>query len=165
MKNVLFLIFVLAISACTSSPPKEKTQEVTTSMSATEKTNSSLEEYMIEKNDTLMYIAFKLYGDYERWKELLIVNQNLDYEKLQIGEVIFYQPDPVPFVWEMKGTPHLIKKGETLGSIAWQYFRNTKRWREIYNNNLQMIKDPNLIFAGFTLYVPLKDKMAMDLSK
>jgi nucleoid-associated protein YgaU len=165
MKKVLMMVSLSLLAACASSPPEEKSQEVSVAMSATDKTKSQLpelEEYVVERNDTLMFIAFKLYGDYERWRELLLVNENLDYRRLETGQTLFYQPDEVPFVWEMKGTPHLIRPGETLGTISQKYYQTTGRWRDIYNNNLQMIKNPNLIFAGFTLYVPSKDRMAME---
>ena len=165
MKKILMMVSLSLIAACASSPPEEKSQEVSVAMSASEKDVKSTpdyEEYIVEKNDTLMFIAFKLYGDYERWRELLVVNENLDYRRLEVGQTIFYQPDMQPFVWQMKGTPHLIRQGETLGTISRRYFQTSGRWRDIYNNNLQMIKNPNLIFAGFTLYIPSRDRMAME---
>ena len=164
MKKVLMMVSLSLLAACASSPPEEKSQEVSVAMSATDKTSQlpELEEYVVERNDTLMFIAFKLYGDYERWRELLLVNENLDYRRLETGQTLFYQPDEVPFVWEMKGTPHLIRPGETLGTISQKYYQTTGLWRDIYKNNLQMIKNPNLIFAGFTLYVPSRDRMAME---
>ena len=48
--------------------------------------------------------------------------------------------------------------GETLGTISNKHYGVTKRWKDLYENNRPMIKDPNLIFAGFTLYyVPDRD--------
>lgn len=33
-------------------------------------------EYLVQSNETLMMIAFKLYGDYGRWKEIASLNQD-----------------------------------------------------------------------------------------
>ncbi|MCB1073754.1 MAG: hypothetical protein KDK96_11745 [Chlamydiia bacterium] len=45
-----------------------------------------------------------------------------------------------------------MKKEDTLGTISDEVYHTPKRWNEIYQNNRPLIKDPNLIFAGFTLY-------------
>ncbi len=114
-------------------------------------------QYTVEKNDTLMYIAFKIYGDYGKWKELAEMNPGKN-GNLKVGEVLKFTPPAEKFVWNPKGNPYLIKTGDTLGIISKDVYGVVKRWREIYDNNRPMIKDPNLIFAGFTLYyVPDRD--------
>lgn len=108
-------------------------------------------QYTVEKNDTLMYIAFKIYGDYGKWKELAQMNPGKN-GNLKIGEILQYAPPAEKFEWNPKGNPYLIKQGQTLGLISKDVYGVPKRWREIYDNNRPMIKNPNLIFAGFTLY-------------
>jgi nucleoid-associated protein YgaU len=119
-------------------------------------------EYVVEKNDTLMLIAFNIYGDYGKWKDLLALNPGLAPNSLQAGKVIKYVQPAAKFVWNPQGNPYLIKNGDTLGTISNDVYATMKRWRDIYENNRPMIKDPNLIFAGFTLYYIPDSKIAMD---
>ena len=59
---------------------------------------------------------------------------------------------------ESRGLPYLIKEGDSLASISLDKYETLNKWRYIYNNNKPLIKDPNLIFAGFTLYyIPERD--------
>ena len=110
-------------------------------------------EYRVKEGDTLMLIAFHLYGDYARWRDFLGLNPELQgNQDLSEGQVIRYTPPATPFVWSPEGLPHLIKKGETLGTISMDKYSTIQKWTDIYENNRPMIKNPNLIFAGFTLY-------------
>lgn len=109
-------------------------------------------QYTIEKNDTFMLIAFKIYGDYAKWKEIADLNPEMKGDKLKEGQVIKFNAPAEKFVWSPQGNPYLIKKGDTLGLISKDVYGIDKRWKEIFDNNRPMIKDPNLIFAGFTLY-------------
>lgn len=34
-------------------------------------------EYEVQKNDTLMLVAFKIYGDYRKWKDIKDWNENV----------------------------------------------------------------------------------------
>ncbi|MCK5884852.1 MAG: LysM peptidoglycan-binding domain-containing protein [Bacteriovoracaceae bacterium] len=126
--------------------------EVVAIAEATESTEiADIGQYTVEKNDTLMYIAFKIYGDYGKWKMLAQMNPGMN-GRLAIGQVLKYTPPAVKFEWNPKGTPYLIRQGQTLGLISADVYGQEKRWREIYDNNRPLIKNPNLIFAGFTLY-------------
>lgn len=109
-------------------------------------------QYTVEKNDTLMFVAFKIYGDYGKWKELSRLNPDLAVTDLKEGDVLKYNIPAERFEWNPQGNPYLIKRNQTLGIISNEVYGVPKRWRDIYNNNRPMIKDPNLIFAGFTLY-------------
>jgi nucleoid-associated protein YgaU len=108
--------------------------------------------YVVERGDTLMLIAFKLYGDYERWRDILNANPGLSARSISAGSTIRYNMPSERFEWNPTGNPHLIQNGETLGTISSDKYGTSSRWRDIYNNNRPMIKNPNLIFAGFTLY-------------
>ncbi len=114
----------------------------------------SVKQYTVQKNETLMLIAFKLYGDYERWKEL--ANQNQDTLKgsttIRDGMVLNYTAPAEEFVWNPQGLPYLIRTGDTLGGISKQVYSTMHKWKLIWDNNRPLIKDPNKIYAGFTLY-------------
>ncbi len=111
---------------------------------------SNNEVYEVQKGETLMWIAFKLYGDYRKWRDIQAMNQDVLADGLQAGDQIKYQSGQ--FNWNPVGLPHLIRNGETLGVISKDKYGTPAKWRSIWDNNRDMIKDPNLIFAGFTLY-------------
>jgi nucleoid-associated protein YgaU len=106
--------------------------------------------YTVKSGDTLMWIAFKIYGDYSRWSDLSSQNGNI--VRINEGQVLNYTEPSERFTWDPKGNPHTVIQGETLGTISNEKYGTAAKWRSIYNNNKPMIKDPNLIFAGFTLY-------------
>lgn len=114
------------------------------------KHSTMLQEYVVQKGDTLMMIAFKIYGDYGMWKEIKKLNRNVKH--LSEGTVLSYHVPSAPFGWEPTGNPYLIKRGETLGSISFDLYHTSRKWRSLYEHNKPLIKDPNLIFAGFTIY-------------
>jgi nucleoid-associated protein YgaU len=113
------------------------------------------EEYTVQKGETLMWVAFKLYGDYRKWRELQAMNPHIN-GNVRAGQKIKYTPSN--FMWNPKGLPHLIKSGETLGIISNDKYGTTRKWRKIWDNNREMIRKPNLIFAGFTLYYVPEDR-------
>jgi nucleoid-associated protein YgaU len=112
--------------------------------------------YKVQKNETLMIVAFKIYGDYEKWK--LIANQNKDTLKgstnVKEGMSLRYIAPAEEFIWNPQGNPYLIRTGDTLGKISTNVYNTDKRWKLIWNNNKPLIKDPNKIFAGFTIFTP-----------
>lgn len=46
----------------------------------------------------------------------------------------------------------MIRTGETLGTISNTVYQTPKKWKDIWENNKPLIKNPNVIYAGFTLY-------------
>lgn len=110
--------------------------------------------YTVQKNETLMMIAFKLYGDYTKWRELSALNGRSNVEE---GMQIKYNKPSQEFSWSPDGNPYLIKSGDTLGKISDTTYGTTKHWKDIWQNNKPLIRDPNKIFAGFTIYTPLID--------
>lgn len=128
------------------------------------KLTGEMATYNVEEGETLMWVAFKLYGDYRMWKSIAALNKNTLKGKNLVsrGMVIKYNMPNEEFRWKREGNPFLIKKGDTLGLISKDVYGTQKRWKEIWYNNRPMIVNPNSIFAGFTLYfIPDKDKVAL----
>ena len=48
---------------------------------------------------------------------------------------------------------YVVQKGDTLWKIAQKLFGNGERWREIYERNRSIIRDPDLIYEGQALNV------------
>lgn len=109
--------------------------------------------HTVGKNETLMMIAFNIYGDYGKWKEIASYN-NLSSYKLTEGQQLKYLAPGTSFEWSPQGNPYLIKKQDTLGKISDATYGTSKKWKDIWQNNIPLIKDPNKIFAGFTIYTP-----------
>jgi nucleoid-associated protein YgaU len=116
--------------------------------------SGTTKQYVVQKNETLMMIAFKLYGDYGRWKEL--ASQNREVLKgsttTRVGMTLNYLAPAEEFIWNPQGNPYLIKTGDTLGYISKEVYATAKKWKLIWENNRPLIKDPNKIYAGFTIY-------------
>jgi LysM repeat protein len=110
--------------------------------------------YTVQANETLMLIAFKLYGDYTRWREI----QRLNSDKLgggtniSQGMQLSYSSQGAGFSWNPAGNPYLIKRGDSLSLISKDVYGTLFKWRKIWDNNKPLIKDPNKIFVGFTIY-------------
>ncbi len=112
--------------------------------------------YNVQSNETLMLIAFKLYGDYGRWKEIASLNQDKLNGSTLIspGMTLRYNTQGANFNWSPNGREHIVKSGDTLSLISNHYYATIHKWKMIWENNKPLIKDPNKIFVGFTIYVP-----------
>ena len=112
--------------------------------------------YNVQSNETLMLIAFKLYGDYGRWKEIASLNQDKLNGSTLIspGMTLRYNTQGANFNWSPNGKEHIVKSGDTLSLISNHYYATIHKWKMIWENNKPLIKDPNKIFVGFTIYVP-----------
>ncbi len=125
-------------------------------------TDGSEKSYAVQKNETLMMISFKLYGDYSKWRELARYNKNLlaGSSNVKEGMEIKYLSPGVEFMWNPDGSPYLIRTGDTLGGISSNVYGTVKKWKFLWDNNRPLIKDPNRIFAGFTIYYREDGKVA-----
>lgn len=110
-------------------------------------------EYVIQKNDTLMLVAWKIYGDYTKWRELEKLNQDkIHGRNIWIGEKLTFERPEVEFNWSPEGSPYLLKQGDTLGRVSNNVYETPKHWKLLWYNNRDLIRNPDLIFAGFTIY-------------
>lgn len=141
----------------TDAPVVEETNNISsdaTPVVSEVSSGGSEKTYKVQKNETLMMIAFKLYGDYSKWKELAGQNSSVlkGSTTVRAGTELKYSAPAQEFVWNPEGLPYLIRTGDTLGTISNSVYQTTKKWKNIWNNNKPLIRDPNKIFAGFTLY-------------
>jgi LysM repeat protein len=115
--------------------------------------------YTVKKNETLMMIAFNVYGDYRRWKDIANLNQDVlsGSQIIREGMQLKYMAPAQEFVFSPSGNPYLIQSGDTLGKISDTTYGTEKHWKDIWNNNKPLIRNPNVIFAGFTIYTPVID--------
>ena len=112
-------------------------------------------EYQVKSTDTLMLIAFELYGDHRMWRRIYSWNKNVigpDYELKHAPLISVFKPTQQRI--RPQGYPYLIKKGDSLSLISTKVYGEMGKWRRLFENNRDQIYNPNLIFAGFTLYYP-----------
>jgi nucleoid-associated protein YgaU len=53
---------------------------------------------------------------------------------------------------------YTVKKGDYLSKIAKEVYGNANKYNVIFEANKPMLKDPNLIYPGQVLVIPLPDK-------
>ncbi len=135
------------------------TTTATTTASATDSaTNSEMsgevENYTMQDGDTLMKIAYETYGDIYKWKDIYEANKDKvpDPNKVPKGTVLKVNKPSNAVAINRNGEKYLIQKGDTLGKISNSVYGTESKWKKIWDNNKQLIHDPNKIFAGFYLY-------------
>lgn len=109
--------------------------------------------YIVKWGDTLMKIAFEKYANYLRWKDIYHVNKHKmeSPRKMRVGTELTIEN--VKYVYIKKdGKPYLIRKEDTLKSISQKLYGTPDRWKDIWKNNPELIRNPKKIYAGFTLY-------------
>jgi nucleoid-associated protein YgaU len=123
----------------------------------------SIQYYTVKKNETLMLVAFNVFGDYRQWKQLAKWNGDVlkADNNLSAGMKLKYYAPAKHFAWDHKGNPYLISKGDTLGRISNKVYQTPAKWRVLWENNKPMIQNPDLIFAGFTLYYVPANELAL----
>jgi nucleoid-associated protein YgaU len=122
---------------------------------------TNMEKYQMQQGDTLMMVAFKIYGDYRKWKELKKWNPQV--KKFKAGTEISYYVPEKSFGWQPSGEAYMVKTGDTLQIISMDKYGTTRKWKRIYKHNEPLIRDPDLIFAGFTLYYLPERKLASEV--
>ncbi|HBN07525.1 MAG TPA: hypothetical protein DD435_02385 [Cyanobacteria bacterium UBA8530] len=103
--------------------------------------------YQVKKGDTLLSIARSVLGDATQWKKLYRDN------KPAIGE----NPNvlKVGLCLCLPEARYLVKKGDTLLSIAGTVLGDRRRWHELYLLNAETIgADPNALRLGTELLIP-----------
>jgi nucleoid-associated protein YgaU len=129
-------------------------------MSSMSDGQGEIDFYEVEKNDTLMMISFKLYGDVSKWKDLMRLNEDkLKNGYPMAGQMLSYRKPAEEFVYSPPGNPYLVLSGDTLTFISHKVYENVSYWVHIYENNRELIKNPDNIYAGFTLYTLPKEEI------
>lgn len=110
-------------------------------------------DYKVRSGDTLMKISFEKFGNIYRWREIYNSNKEKipNFNRLVAGTILVIEGVEYVVITR-NGTPYLIRRGDTLGKISNMAYGVTTKWRSIWKNNPELIRDPNKIYAGFTLY-------------
>lgn len=116
--------------------------------------SGEFDSYSVQTGDTLMKIAFETYGDLYQWRRIFDLNRDKisNANSLPRGLQLKLEKPATPVAIDRNGERYLIKVGDTLGNISGEVYGTTRKWKKLWENNRQLIRDPNKIYAGFFLY-------------
>lgn len=122
--------------------------------------SGATETYTVKAGDTLMKIAFSIYGDIDRWKDLRDWNSGVvkKNSQLKVGTQLTYEAPLTPFQPEQLGHSYVIKQGDTLAGIADEVYGRKMKYKKLQKYNDSLIKNANRIFAGFTIFYDITAK-------
>lgn len=126
---------------------------------------SNLETYGNEEGPT----ADSLYEEYGSWTTVLekafSINKGMDaclglydemysvYEALETAANEMKLP-AIPTGVEPAPAEYIVKTGDSLWFLSLKYYDDGNRWHEIYQNNLDLIRNPSEIYPGMKLRMP-----------
>jgi len=64
------------------------------------------------------------------------------------------QSDTAPATYAQRQRFHIVRDGETLSKISYDYYGSAGKWQRIFEANRQTIKDANVVRPGTKLIIP-----------
>jgi nucleoid-associated protein YgaU len=109
--------------------------------------------YTVQPGDTLSGIAQQQLGNASRRPEIFVLNRSIIQhpDRISPGQVLTL-PGDIP----MQPPPriYIVRRGDTLSSIAQRELGDASRWPEIFERNRDVISDPDRIFPDQALVLP-----------
>jgi LysM repeat protein len=132
----------------------------------------------VQQGESLIAIARRYYGDESMVKDLARLNEIENPNTIRVGHRL-----RIPAIEALRGgdsprqvatrttqsretpaasenrapvvyTSYTVKRGDTLSEISQQLLGTARRWREIYEMNRDVIRDPDNLLAGTELKIP-----------
>jgi nucleoid-associated protein YgaU len=113
-----------------------------------EESNPGIEGLQVEFKNGVVAISGQAASAEAMEKAVLMAGNVQGVSEVQIDKL---QAPPV----QAKVEYYLIKKGDTLSAIAKQFYGKPNDYPRIFEANREVIKDPNLIFPGQKIRIPL----------
>ncbi|MBC7543387.1 MAG: LysM peptidoglycan-binding domain-containing protein [Candidatus Sericytochromatia bacterium] len=124
----------------------------------TPRTADSARTYRVRKGDTLWDIAEAQMGSGHRWLSIYQLNKGTLSSPQQIspGQTLQIpaRTTVVTAAAAAKKFKITVRPGDTLSLIAKKRLGRLDRWREIYDLNRSVLRNPRLIFPGQQLWIP-----------
>lgn len=124
--------------------------------------------YYVQSGDNLSKIAKRIYGTNSAWKKLAAMNNLKDPNHIFAGDFIHYELEQSSkaFTDAYENAPKakvIVKKGDTLSSVAKAVFGKVSDWRVLWKENPQ-IKNPDKLKVGQVVYFRPKALKMQDAS-
>ena len=112
--------------------------------------------YIVQKGDSLVKIATRIYGNPTKWTEIASFTGLANPKLIYPGDVVYYQltDQTLAFASAYETLPRSeiqIMDGDTLSSIAGRVLGNPENWKTIWRHN-DNISNPDKLTAGTTIY-------------
>ena len=118
---------------------------------------SGVEDIEVEYDDGVATVTGKCASASDKDLMALIVGDIKGVESVNVDGVIAPEPEPEA-VWEV--TYHIVESGDTLGAIAKRYLGSASAYTAIFEANRGLLDDPNKIYPGQKLRIPMNDRGA-----
>jgi len=113
-----------------------------------EESNPGIEGLQVEFKNGVVSISGQATSAEAMEKAVLMAGNVQGVSEVNIDKL---QAPPV----QAKVEYYIIKKGDTLSAIAKQFYGKANDYPKIFEANREVIKDPNLIFPGQKIRIPL----------
>lgn len=126
--------------------------------------------YVVRRNDDIMRIAKRLYGDTRHWQAISKANPNVDPQKMRVGQRLLVPKDPgniqgvvvddrgtaqTPRAPEPETIQHVVQKNDSLWKIAAAFYGDGTKWTIIRDANRRLVgSDGEKLRPGMTLVIP-----------
>ncbi len=114
---------------------------------------SGLSNLTVEFDDGVATICGDCKNQAVRDQAILIAGNIKGVEKVVADDL--KAPPPPPEEPEQKAEFYEIVSGDTLGGIAKKYYGNAGKYMKIFEANRDIISDPNKIYPGQKIRIPL----------
>ena len=113
-----------------------------------EEQNPGINDLTVSYNDGAVTLAGQS-DSYEAVEKAILMAGNVKGVNVVLNEVAVDEAPTENVEY------YLIKSGDTLSKIAKQYYGNAMDYPKIFEANLEVIKDPDKIFVGQKIRIPL----------
>jgi nucleoid-associated protein YgaU len=114
-----------------------------------EATNPGISDLLVEFKNGVVSLSGQAGSQEAMEKAVLMAGNVQGVSEVQVGNL---KSPPV----QKKVEYYIIKKGDTLSAIAKQFYGKPNDYPRIFEANREVIKDPNLIFPGQKIRIPLE---------
>ena len=113
-----------------------------------EEQNPGINNLTVTYNDGAVTLAGQS-DTYEAVEKAVLMAGNVKGVNVVLNEIAVDEPPTENIEY------YTIKSGDTLSKIAKQYYGNAMDYPKIFEANLEVIKDPDKIFVGQKIRIPL----------
>ena len=113
--------------------------------------------HLVAKGEHLWKIAEKYYGSGYKWVEIAKANNLKNPDLIEVGQQLTLPDLPTPAVagtTTILSTEYLVQKGDCLWSISVRAYADGYQWTKVWENNKQIIANPDIIEPGMLLKLP-----------